>query len=103
MDVNMRSVPIEETRFYKDLYGTWDGQGESTNDAPSINVNGNDMPKGYYNLIICTTQVEGYVSFGMKPYGSWKFQDIKDYFGIKGKGGEVLQYLKDLKAVVTES
>jgi len=101
MDVSMRTIPIEETRFFKDLYGTLDAQGQPTGDAPIVSVNGNDMPRGYYNLIVITTQVDGYVRLGLKPHGSWKFKNIKEYFGIKGKGENVLQYLKDLKTFLT--
>ena len=27
MDVSLRSIPIEETRFFQDLYGTFNTQG----------------------------------------------------------------------------
>jgi hypothetical protein len=100
MDVSLRSIPIEETRFFKDLYGTFNTQGEQMEDAPSLSVNGSNMPKGYYNLLVCTQQVDGYVRLGMKPTSSWKLKDVKEYFGIKGKGVEISKYLKDLKEFV---
>ena len=99
MDVSLRSIPIEETRFFQDLYGTFNTQGKQIEDAPSLKVNGSSMPKGYYNLLVCTQQVDGYVRLGMKPTASWNFKE--DYFGIKGKGVEVSTYLKDLKRFVT--
>jgi len=48
-----------------------------------MSVNGKDMPKAIWNLILSKRDI-GLWSRGMKPHRGWKVSDVKWYFGIKG-------------------
>jgi hypothetical protein len=61
-----------------------------------INVNGGDMPIGYYNLLL-TIRDLGLYKVGLKPNRHWKITDVKKYFGIKGSAESMLQELNTIK------
>jgi hypothetical protein len=61
-----------------------------------INVNGGDMPIGYYNLLL-TIRDLGLYKVGLKPNRHWKITDVKKYFGIKGSAESMLEELNTIK------
>ena len=61
-----------------------------------LTMNGNPMHKGFYNLIVSIRDVKLFIA-GMKPYGNWKFKNVKEYFGLKGNKENVLNQLEQLK------
>lgn len=66
----------------------------------SINVNGKDIPRGYYNLLICIRDVSLF-SKGIKPHRNWRLKDVKWYFGIKGNTEKILEQLNQIKSFIT--
>jgi hypothetical protein len=71
---------IEGTQFQADM-------------GVDLNVNGNAMPRGYWNLI-CSIRDVGLFCKGMKVTASWKFGPVKAYFGCKGNKHSVLEQLR---------
>jgi len=65
-------------------------------DDKTLTMNGNPMHKGFYNLIVSIRDVKLFIA-GMKPYGNWKFKNVKEYFGLKGNKENVLNQLEQLK------
>jgi len=58
-------------------------------DRPTMNVNGNDIPRCLYNLMVTKRDVRLYADHDMKPNRHWKIGDVKKYFGLKGGKGKI--------------
>lgn len=80
------------TQFYKDL----------TDESKSLNMNGNVVSLGYWNLIVSIRDCKLY-SVGIKPNYRWKISDVKTYFGLKGDVIKIKQQLEDIKSALTNS
>lgn len=52
-------------------------------DRPTMKIQGRDVPRCLYNLMITKRDVNLYLH-GLKPYRGWKIGDVKAYFGLKG-------------------
>jgi len=83
---------ISNTQFYKDLI----------DESKSINVNGNEVSLGYWNLIISIRDCKLY-SIGLKPNRHWKINNVKTYFGIKGDASKLVTQLEKIKNTLTNS
>ena len=57
-----------------------------------LNVNGNQMPKGLYNLI-CSKREVGLFCKGIMPRRGWRLKDTKLYYGIKGNKHKTLAHI----------
>ena len=68
-----------------------------TTDGKTINFNSVDIAIGYYNLIVCKSQLSLYHKSGMIPYRGWKITALKVYFGIKGNAGKMTEQLIQIK------
>lgn len=79
---------INGTKFQEDL-------------GKSINVNGKQMPVGYWNLITSIRDCKLY-SKGIKPHRMWKISDVKWYFGVKGNAKQISEVLEQYKAALLE-
>lgn len=53
-------------------------------DRPTMNINGNDVPRCLYNLMLTKRDIRMYADHDMKPNRQWKIGDVKKYFGLKG-------------------
>ena len=61
-----------------------------------LDVNGHNMGRGMYNLIVSIRDVSLY-SKGIRPHRMWKITAVKKYFGIKGSTEKCLEQLKAYK------
>jgi hypothetical protein len=82
----------QDTPFYADL----------TSEDRVMNVNGNPMSHGVWNMICSHRDLKLWVNLGMKPHRGWKVSQVKSYFGIKGSGQKLLTQFEALKAEVDE-
>ena len=57
---------------------------QSIKNNETININGEDVPIAYWNLIITKRDLSMWCKFGMKPHRHWKVSDVKKHFDIKG-------------------
>lgn len=80
------------TQFYIDL----------TDETRNMNVNGGQMPRGYWNLILSIRDT-GLYSKGIKPHRHWKITDVKNYFGIKGDAKSLHEQLNAIKDLLTNN
>jgi hypothetical protein len=76
---------IEGTMFQADLEN-------------SINVNGADVPRAYYNLVVSIRDLRLFQR-GMKPHRRWRLKDVKTYFGLVGGKEKCLEQLEAYKDV----
>ena len=53
-------------------------------DRPTMNINGNEVPRCLYNLMLTKREIRLYAELDMKPNRHWKIGDVKKYFGLKG-------------------
>lgn len=68
-----------------------------------VNVNGNNMNRAYWNLILSIRDVSLYLK-GIKAHKHWKITPVKEYFGFMHKDNELfVEYLRGLKEVINES
>tara|TARA_R110002124_G_scaffold275315_1_gene445628 strand:+ start:179 stop:514 length:336 start_codon:yes stop_codon:yes gene_type:complete len=76
--VNFMNYPavFNDTPFYEDFYSHLEGA--------------KGMNKAEYNLIISKRDVKLYVNNKMIPHAGFKITNLKKYFGIKGKGQNLL-------------
>ena len=74
---------IKGTQFYTDL-------------GIDLDVNGHNMGRGMWNLIISIRDMSLY-SKGIRPHRNWKVTNLKRYFGIKGNTEKCLEQLKAYK------
>ena len=76
--VNFMNYPavFNDTPFYEDFYSHLEGA--------------KGMNKAEYNLIISKRDVTLYVNNKMIPHTGFKITNLKKYFGIKGKGQNLL-------------
>lgn len=72
---------------------------EMSDETKVINVNGNPMPRGYYNLIISIRDVKLY-SRGIKPHRFWKISDVKTYFGLNGRADKMGSQLDEILEII---
>ena len=75
---------------------------EMIDESKTLNVNGNPMPRGYWNLICSIRDVSLY-SKGIKPNRMWKISDVKYYFNVKGNAKTIETYLRELREMVVPS
>ena len=68
-----------ESQFVKDM-------------SNMLDVNGNEMPKGMYNLI-CSKREVGLFCKGIIPHRNWRLKDAKEYYRVKGNKHTVLKHL----------
>lgn len=65
-------------------------------DETIINMNGNPMHRGYYNLVVSIRDCKMY-DRGLRPTRFWKISHVKQYFGIKGNIGNIITQLDRLR------
>jgi hypothetical protein len=80
------------TQFFKDM----------TDESRTVNVNGNVMPMGYWNLILSIRDCSLYAK-GIKPNRHWKISNVKTYFGLKGDASKLVKQLEEIKMALTNS
>lgn len=85
----MKNIINPHAQFFYDLQ----------NEKDIININGNDTPRAYWNLILSIRDCKLY-SKGIKPHRNWKISDVKEYFGIKGNAESMYKQLIDLKTFI---
>jgi hypothetical protein len=73
---------------------------DMTDESKLINVNGNDIPLGYWNLVLTMRDLSMYIRTGLKPHRHWKITDVKRYFGMKGSAQLLLEQLTYYKEIV---
>jgi hypothetical protein len=84
------SNEVFQSRFWQEL----------TDENLNMNVNGNSMPRGYYNLITSIRDV-GLFCKGMSINRHWRLKHVKDYFGIKGNKDKIYDQLLEIKHRIT--
>lgn len=62
----------------------------------TINMNGTPMLIAEYNLIICKRDIGLWTKLKMKPHRHWKVSEVKEYFGIKGSGENLLENFMEI-------
>jgi hypothetical protein len=67
-----------------------------------LNVNGHNMGRGMYNLIVSIRDVKLF-TIGMKPHRNWTLKDVKFYFGLVGGKGKCLEQLEAYKEFFTNN
>tara|TARA_R110000803_G_scaffold145933_3_gene211746 strand:+ start:27884 stop:28129 length:246 start_codon:yes stop_codon:yes gene_type:complete len=65
--------------------------------SKSMNINGMESNKGYYNLIVSIRDVSLWTKFKMKPHRHWQIGQVKKYFGLQGNAKVILQRLTDFR------
>lgn len=73
---------------------------DMTDESKLLNINGSEMPKGYWNLILTIRDLSMYAKCGIKPHRHWKITDVKRYFGIKGTAESMLEQLRAYKEII---
>lgn len=63
----------------------------------TINFNGKNIPLGFWNLILSKRDVSLFC-VGIKPTRGWRFNAVKDYFGMSGNKQSVKKQLEELHA-----
>jgi len=58
-------------------------------DRPTMNINGRDVPRCLYNLMLTKRDIRLYADHDMKPNRHWRIGDVKKYFGLKGGKGKI--------------
>lgn len=92
-DMNTQEISINaDSQFFADLF----------DEDKAININGNMVAKGYWNLVLSIRDCAMYAKFGMKPNRHWKITDVKKYFGIKGTAQQIHEQLVQIKEAITE-
>ena len=88
----MKQNVILECQFWYELEEFVISNGEKS----GMSVNGNQMPRSYWNLIISIRDISLYLK-GIIAHRNWKITPVKEYFGFKGRNNELfLEYLNDL-------
>lgn len=89
--MNTQEISINiDSQFFQDLM----------DESKAININGNMVAKGYWNLVLSIRDCSMYAKFGMKPNRHWKITDVKKYFGIKGTATQVHEQLVAIKEML---
>lgn len=65
--------------------------------SKSMNINGMESNKGYYNLIVSIRDVSLWTKLKMKPNRHWQISQVKRYFGLQGNAKAILQRLEDFR------
>lgn len=90
--MNTQEISINiDSQFFQDLM----------DESKAININGNMVAKGYWNLVLSIRDCSMYAKLGMKPHRHWKITDVKKYFGIKGSAEQVHEQLVQIKDALT--
>ena len=63
----------------------------------TMNINGMESNKGYYNLVVTIRDLSLWTKLKMKPNRHWKLKDVKTYFGLTGNAQTILDRLIDFK------
>ena len=63
----------------------------------TMNINGMESNKGYYNLVITIRDLGLWTKLKMKPNRYWRLKDVKTYFGLTGSAQTILDRLVDFK------
>ena len=63
----------------------------------TMNINGMESNKGYYNLVVKIRDLGLWTKLKMKPNRHWKLKDVKTYFGLTGSAQTILDRLIDFK------
>ncbi|MHA2039894.1 MAG: hypothetical protein ACW98X_26055 [Promethearchaeota archaeon] len=79
---------INGTQFHNDL-------------GVDLNVNGHNMGRGMYNLIVSIRDVSLFTK-GIKPHRFWRLKDVKFYFGLVGGKDKCLEQLNAYKEFLTK-
>ena len=88
----MKQNVILECQFWYELEEFLISNGEQG----GISVNGNQVPRSYWNLIISIRDISLYLK-GIIAHRNWKITPVKEYFGFKGRDNVLfLEYLNDL-------
>ena len=91
--MNTQQISINaDSQFFQDLM----------DESKAININGNMVAKGYWNLVLSIRDCSMYAKVGMKPHRHWKITDVKKYFGIKGTAQQIHEQLVQIKEAITE-
>ena len=89
--MNTQQISINaDSQFFQDLM----------DESKAININGNMVAKGYWNLVLSIRDCSMYAKVGMKPHRHWKITDVKKYFGIKGSAEQVHEQLVQIKEML---
>jgi hypothetical protein len=65
-----------------------------------LSVNGKEMSRGMYNLLVTRRDMKMYSRHNMKPHRFWKFGDVKTYFGLSGGKDKVCKQIEELIAIM---
>ena len=65
-----------------------------------INVNGSEMMRAHYNLIVSIRDC-GLYAKGIKPNRFWKITEVKKYFALKGNAEKIYNQLVRLRDELT--
>ena len=70
-------------------------------DRPTIKIQGRDVPRCLYNLMITRRDVNLYLH-GLKPHRGWKIGDVKAYFGLTGGKQKVADAINAMHSELVE-
>lgn len=82
-------------QFFKQIEGTV----FQMHFAESVNVNNGAMPLAMWNLIISIRDVKLFTK-GIIPHRHWKFNVVKQYFGVTGNKEKVLEQLEQYNEIM---
>ena len=88
MELLIYSQAVQESQFIKEM--------TSQEHGAVIEVNGSEMMKAHYNLIVSIRDC-GLYAKGLKPNRFWKITDVKKYFGLKGNAEKIYNQLVRLR------
>ena len=87
----------KETPFVKQMIGAYTEGGKTY----VMNVNGSPMARAIWNLILSHRDLKMWCGEQkMKPHRGWKVSEVKEYFGLKGNGENLLTRFEALKGEV---
>ena len=70
-------------------------------ERPTIKIQGRDVPRYLYNLMVTRRDVNLYLH-GLKPHRGWKIGDVKAYFGLKGGKQKVADAINAMHSELVE-
>ena len=79
---------IKGTQFFTDL-------------GIDLDVNGHNLGRGMYNLIVSIRDVSLFTK-GIKAHRNWRLTDVKNYFGLVGGKEKCLEQLQAYKEFLTK-
>ena len=66
-----------------------------------LNVNGHNMGRGMWNLLVSIRDVSLFTK-GIKAHRHWRLTDVKNYFGLVGGKEKCLEQLQAYKEFLTK-